>query len=191
MTFRERRSTTSGTLRLLAAAATLALIVTGCSSGASTTDATTATAAGESGRSAPSSARDRAVRFAECMRKNGVDGFPDPNADGELTVDGVLNGSSIDPDGLAWKQALSACQELQPSGFTGHQRNAEQQRTALAFAQCIRENGVADFPDPTPDAPLVDTNRIPSTARDGNAALNAAMRKCGAVYGEKLGVKAP
>jgi hypothetical protein len=27
-------------------------------------------------------ARDRAVRIADCMRENGVNDFPDPNADG-------------------------------------------------------------------------------------------------------------
>jgi len=38
---------------------------------------------------------------------------------------------------------------------------------------------VKDFPDPTPDTPLVDTNRIPSAATDGGMSiLNAAMRKC-------------
>ena len=41
----------------------------------------------------------------------------------------------------------------------------------------MRDNGVKDFPDPTPDGPLIDTNRIPSAA--GNMpAINAAMRKC-------------
>ena len=42
-----------------------------------------------------------------------------------------------------------------------------QQEAALKFAQCIRENGVKDFPDPANGEPLVDTNRIPSAAADG------------------------
>ena len=74
--------------------------------------------------------------------------FPDPDASGELTIDGVVNGSSLDPSTAAWKQAIGACKDLQPSGFTGHKRSAEQQTAALEFAQCIRENGVKDFPDP-------------------------------------------
>jgi hypothetical protein len=38
---------------------------------------------------------------------------------------------------------------------------------------------VKDFPDPAPDAPLVDTNRIPSSATEGGMSiLNAAMQKC-------------
>ena len=90
--------------------------------------------------------------------------FPDPDASGELTIDGVLNGSSLDPDAPAWKQAIAACKDLQPSGFTGAQATPEQQSASLKFAQCIREHGVTDFPDPINGEPLVDTNRIPSAA---------------------------
>jgi hypothetical protein len=41
------------------------------------------------------------VKLAECMRENGVSEFPDPDASGNLTIDGVLNGSSPDPNFLA------------------------------------------------------------------------------------------
>jgi hypothetical protein len=51
----------------------------------------------------------------------------------------------------------------------------------LKFAQCMRDTGVKDFPDPTPNGPLIDTNRIPSLAgKDprSDPGLNASMRKC-------------
>jgi hypothetical protein len=109
-----------------------------------------------------------------------VGGFPDPDASGELTIDGVLNGSSLDPSAPAWKEALSACRDLQPAGFTGGRRSTEQQDAALEFARCIRDNGVKDFPDPANGEPLVDTNRIPSAATSGGmSVLDAAMRTCG------------
>lgn len=147
--------------------ALVALIVTGCSS-----------APAETG-TMPSSTLSQAVRFSACMREHGIRAFPDPDASGELTIDGVLNGSSLDPDGPAWKRAVSACKDLQPSGFTGRKRTADEQEPALAFAQCIRDHGVKDFPDPTADGPLVDTNRIPSSGTDaGMNILNAAMQQC-------------
>jgi hypothetical protein len=128
--------------------------------------------------------REKAVRFAACMRDNGVSEFPDPDASGELTIDAVVNGSSLDTSGAAWKAAISACKDLQPSGFTGHKRSAGQQDAALRFARCMRDNGVKDFPDPTAGAPLVDTNRIPSSARPGGMSiLNAAMQACGDAAG--------
>jgi hypothetical protein len=96
-----------------------------------------------------------------------------------LTIDAVANGSSLDTSSAAFEQAITACKDLEPPGFTGDKRSSEQQAAALEFAQCIRENGVKDFPDPAPDAPLVDTNRIPSSATPaGLSILNAAMYKC-------------
>src|SRR5919204_327032 len=124
----------------------------------------------------PSPAMSAAI--AECMRANGVREFPDPDASGTYTIDGIANGSSLDTNSAGFKQAIAACKDLQPAGFIGHKRTAQEQENALKFAQCIRDNGVKDFPDPTPDGPLVDTNRIPSAAGNGIAALNAAMRKC-------------
>jgi len=132
-----------------------------------------------SGGNGTGATRDRAVKFAECMRANGVSTFPDPDASGELTIDAVANGSSVDTSSAVFEQALSACKNLEPSGFTGAKVTPQQRTARLAFAQCIRDNGVPDFPDPTPNGPLVDTNRIPSaTTTGGMSILNAAMQKC-------------
>jgi hypothetical protein len=155
--------------RQLAALAAIALIGAGCSNEA---------AENSSGSKENAS---KAMQFSECMRDNGVSEFPDPPASGGLTIDGVLNGSSLDPDSPAWKQAIGACKDLQPAGFTGDgEVTDEEQRARLEFAQCIRDNGVEDFPDPARDAPLVNTNLIPSAAEEGGMdILNAAMRTCG------------
>src|SRR6266852_5328152 len=99
------------------------------------------TATGSSGGSNATN-RDQAVKFSDCMRKNGVREFPDPDASGDLTIDGIANGSSLDTNSAAFKQAIAACKDLQPAGFTGRKRTAEQQEYALKFAQCIRDNGV-------------------------------------------------
>lgn len=127
----------------------------------------------------PTNNRDAAVKFAGCMRANGVREFPDPDASGQLTIDGIANRSSLDTNSPAFKRAIGACKDLEPAGFTGAKRSPEQQRAAVRFAQCVRDNGVKDFPDPDPDGPLVDTNRVPSAARSGGmSSLNAAMQKC-------------
>ena len=208
MTYREPARNMSRKLQPLAALALVALISTGCSNAAAGTGSAAAAAsapatAGGSGGNNPAAAtasssgntttsgpagsvgstaaatRQQAVKFAECMRAKGVKGFPDPDASGQLTIDGIANGSSLDTNSAAFKQAISACKDLEPAGFTGHRRSAQEQANALKFAQCIRDSGVKDFPDPAPGAPLVDTNRIPSTDKPGGmSSLNAAMRKC-------------
>jgi hypothetical protein len=163
----------------LAALALVALIGAGCGGSSSDGDRNT-TAANQ----------EKAVKFAQCMRENGISQFPDPDASGNLTIDGVLNGSSIDSDGPTWKGAIAACKDLQPPGFTGGgERSAEEQSGALKFAQCIRDNGVPDFPDPAAGQPLIDTNRIPSAnTANGMSILNAAMEKCRS-YSEQLGIQ--
>jgi len=153
----------------------LAVIVAGCGNGSAGTGDSTATSGGNS----TAATHEKAVKFAECMRANGVRAFPDPDATGALTIDAVANGSSLDTSSLAFEQALNACKDLEPPGFTGHERNAQEQSAALKFARCIRDSGVKDFPDPAKGEPLVDTRRIPSSgAPGGMSILNAAMQKC-------------
>jgi hypothetical protein len=134
----------------------------------------------------------QAVRFAECMRSNGVGDFPDPGASGKFTIDGIVNGSSLDLSTPAFKHAMSACQDLEPAGFTGSKRSSQEQQAALKFAKCMRENGVPDFPDPTPNGPLIDTSRIPSAAGRGARSIpgfRAAASKCTAIYSGELGLR--
>jgi hypothetical protein len=159
----------TGTLRPLAALAVFALISAGCSSAPADTGTANSTAANHV----------KAMRFAQCMRDSGVGAFPDPDPSGALTIDAVANGTSIDPNSATFQQALSACRDLEPAGFMGQKRSSQQQQAALKFAQCIRDNGVKDFPDPAPDGPLINTNLIPSAATPaGMTNLQAAMRKC-------------
>jgi hypothetical protein len=162
------------TRRPLAALAVIAAVplFSGCGSSAPAE-------AGLSGGNNTAANAQKAVKFAECMRSNGVSKFPDPGASGKLTIDAIANGSSLDTSTPAFTHAISACKALEPAGFTGSKRSSQQQQAALKFAQCIRANGVKDFPDPIPNGPLVDTGRIPSAAEPGGMSiLRAAMQKC-------------
>jgi hypothetical protein len=165
------------TRRSMAALALIALISV-ISAGCSNAPAGTVTGGGGNTNAAT---QEQAMKFAQCMRDNGVSEFPDPDASGALTIDGIANGSSLDTSTAAFKQALSVCKDLEPPGFTGGKRSAEQQENALKFAQCMRDNGVKDFPDPTEDGPLIDTNRIPSAAGRGARSIpgfDATIQKC-------------
>jgi len=166
-------------LRPMAALVLVALLGAGCSHAADETG----------GGSTGSASRAKGVKFSQCMRDHGVKKFPDPDSSGALTVDEVANGSDVDTSTPTFDRALSACRDLQPAGFTGRTRSAAQQKASLQFAQCIRDHGVKDFPDPDPDGPLIDTNRIPSANQEGGmSTLNAAMAACGKVYAGQLGL---
>lgn len=141
------------------------------SSGATASSAATAGSA-DTGNKKSATDQDKGVKFAECIREHGVPHFPDPDAKGEYRF-----GIDVSPE--VWQKAVAACKALQPPGALSGKRSPKQQSAALRFAQCVRENGVKDFPDPANGEPLIDTTRIPSANKAGGMTiLHAAMRKC-------------
>jgi hypothetical protein len=168
---------------LLAALAAVALVGAGCGSSGpsgtanSTGSGSTGTGSGTGG-GRNSTGQGNAVKFAECVRTHGVPHFPDPNSKGEFEF-------GIDVTPAVWGRAVNACKSLQPPGSLSGKRTPKQQSASLRFAQCIRENGVKDFPDPANGQPIIDTTRIPSSEKPGGMTiLNAATHKCGHVLAE-------
>jgi hypothetical protein len=170
---------------VLALVAVIGLIAAGCGSSASSdTGTATSTAIGSSAGTAShtSSAgttkldlQEKLVKLAECIRGHGVPHFPDPDAKGEFAF-------GIDVTPAEWLKAVNACKELEPPGIFSGRRSPKQQSDALRFAECMRENGVKDFPDPANGEPLIDTYKIPSSNRPGGMIiLRAAMKQCGPI----------
>ena len=135
------------TLRPLAAAllAASALVVAACGDGEAP-----ATAANTADTADPASADDKTrqaqVKFAQCMREQGVD-MPDPGADGGLAIK-VGPGSDIDPE--EFEKASKECEQyrkdMRPN--LSEEEQQEFKERALEHARCMREQGI-DFPDPT------------------------------------------
>jgi hypothetical protein len=102
------------------------------------------------GGGAAGTGSDQYVKFARCMRQNGVPEWPDP-IDGDkfrlpLRSDGrpVINPKS--PQFIA---ASRKCQSLAPPEWkSGSRPNPVDQAQALKYARCMRENGLPEFPDP-------------------------------------------
>ena len=129
------------------------------------------------------------MKFAECMRANGVSAFPDPDASGELTIDGIANGSSVDTSSAAFKQALSACKDLEPPGFTGTKVTPQQTTARLSSLGACATTACRTSPTPPKMGPS--STRIESHPRNtpaGMSILNAAMQKCGR-YASAAGVQ--
>ena len=163
--------------------AVLALVAMAALASACGSNAPAATGSGSSGTTSSATNLAHAVKFAQCMRNNGVSNFPDPSASGQLTIDAIANGSGINTNTPAFQQALSACKNLEPPGFMGTQRTPQQQAAALKFAQCMRDNGVSNFPDPSPDGPIISVNGAHSIP-----GFQAALAKCSAIYSGQMGL---
>ena len=166
----------------LALAGLIGLVSAGCGSNASSNTGTAsstgaASSAGRTGSGADRklSKQEKAVKFAECMRANGVPHFPDPDPKGDYNF-------GVDVTPAVFTKAVDACKALKPPGALSGKRTPEQQSASLRFAQCVRDHGVKDFPDPVNGEPLINTYKIPSANKPGGMAiLNAATAKCGSV----------
>jgi hypothetical protein len=91
------------------------------------------------------------VKFATCMRSNGVPNFPDPDSQGTITI---IVSASLNPRSPGFRRALAACHHLIPSGSeAGHtlsQAEYQQMKArVLAFGACMRSHGVPNYSDPT------------------------------------------
>jgi hypothetical protein len=90
--------------------------------------------------------REAQVKFAECMRENGID-FPDPKPGGGPQTFKVGGDSGIDPQ--EFEEAQKACEkyreDIRPN--LSEEEKEEQKERALEFARCMREHGI-DMPDP-------------------------------------------
>jgi predicted small lipoprotein YifL len=112
------------------------------------------TACGQGGRKGPNTTpaadqQEAGRRYAQCMRDNGVPDFPDPDGSGEFRGEGHER-----QDDPTFQAALEKCRDLAPGGEhenTGDPASVEQTRK---YAQCMRDNGVPDFPDPDADGRL-------------------------------------
>lgn len=152
------------TITRLTGAATLALVLAACGGGGGDDDgvasldggATTTTEGRGGGGGSVDDAdfRDALLEYAECMRDQGVD-MPDP----EIGEDGsvaIVGGGGDGPPSAAEQEEFEAadaeCRDIM-EGVEGSlpeptpEEQAEIRDQALAFAECMREQGI-DFPDP-------------------------------------------
>jgi hypothetical protein len=88
-------------------------------------------------------AHAKGVKFAQCMRENGVEvPDPEPGKGVQMRFTGDVTREQV-------QKAMEACREWAPEGATGG-GNADPQRAEQMrkYAQCMRTNGVEAFPDP-------------------------------------------
>ena len=110
------------------------------------------TACGSSGaahRPANGDAVSGGVRYADCMRSNGVPNFPDPGGGAGLVVPNYVN-----PASPAFRTAQHACQSLMPGLGARAPATAQQKAAMLGLARCMRGHGVSGFPDPVSSPPV-------------------------------------
>jgi len=136
---------------------------------------------GGSGGGTPESGETRAaaqqkmVKFAQCMRTHGEPEFPEP-VEGNIELHSQ-NGHGPNPESSTFKAAEKACAKYQPAGAApSPAQTKEHQEQALKFAECMRHNGVPNFPDPKFSGNSVQTSL--KGINPGSPQFQAAAKAC-------------
>jgi hypothetical protein len=117
--------------------------------------------------------QQRAVKFAQCMRANGLPDWPDPKFNGNGGVDiSAPEGS----DRTKVDAAMRKCKALLPNGGEPQKADPAVVAQLRKFSQCMREHGVPKFPDPTDQGLQVDNDKLGIDAN--GTVFKAAQQAC-------------
>ncbi len=156
--------------------ADVASLSTAATAGEASTDDTTE-------NSATGDPEEAMLAYSECMREHGVE-MPDPvpaNASGD---GGGAIALDVDPSGEEFEEAHAECQPILDDAFGSieqdPQAEAEMREQMLAYAECMRENGI-DMPDPQfadGGRTVIEAEGLEPGVIDGDA-FEAANEQCG------------
>jgi hypothetical protein len=147
----------------------LALSVAGCGDkgGGAKKVATAGNGAKASSSAKASNGPFDPTKYAQCMRENGVPDFPDPEVDADgrirMSMPQGVDGQQLDKTVL--DAATAKCKQYMPNGGEPPQLDAKQLEQQRKYAQCMRENGLPNFPDPEANGGI----RIQGNSGDNNA----------------------
>jgi hypothetical protein len=149
-----------------AAVAAIALLAAACGGG------------GGSSLLAATTAYQKSLAYAQCMRAHGEPSYPDPTSNGGFIIDGKkdhLNGALLN-------SANKTCQHLLPKTppmTAAQQRQATTE--ALKYVACMRTHGIPDMPDPVVNAQGVEFRIGGPKGKGpppGSPVVQNAMRVC-------------
>jgi hypothetical protein len=118
------------------------------------------------------------VKFAQCMRENGID-MPDPKTSedgGGVMIEAMPGGDASSIDEGKMKTAHEACKQHLPNGGEFKPPSPEQQDKMRQQAKCMRDRGY-DWPDPKFEGGgLADVQQLPDMEDDK---VKQDMKDCG------------
>jgi hypothetical protein len=162
---------------LVAASAILMLALTGCSTEKPAGGVASANGGG-SASSGPATStsmsnEELGIKFAQCMRDNGVN-VPDPDPDGGFG--GAVGGPEVDRNSPEFKKGMDACKQYLPGGGDLSKMDPKLIDQLRQLTQCLRDNGV-NVPDPDPNSPMLGLGGMADIDRT-SPAFQKAMEAC-------------
>jgi hypothetical protein len=154
----------------------LLLTLAGCAAKTDTDGIATAagrpTATAKATATATANDADAPLKFAQCMREQGISWFPDPKPGVGMRID-VPAGQ----DKTKLDAATAACKKFMPNGGAPEKMDPAQLEQARQMSQCMRDHGITNFPDPNPNGQMmIDGNKL--GIGPGDPKFDAADKAC-------------
>ena len=114
------------------------------------------------------------MAYSQCMRAHGEPGFPGPQSNGNL----LINGQKNHLNGALMNSANKACQHLMPKApplTASQQRKVTAQ--ALRFVASMRAHGLPTFPDPHVSSSGIEV-QLPKGLQPSSPEFSAAQQAC-------------
>jgi len=163
-------------MRSLVVPLALVAALSGCGGGG---DQPGVASAGKPGgaSSAPAAPREDAaalaLKFARCMRAEGID-VPDPSANGKVMISEPLSVAGS-PGDKKMAAAMEKCRGYLPTDEELAKPTPQDIAALRDQAQCMRDNGVAGYPDPDP---ATGASKLSDPAIVTTAKFRKAAEKC-------------
>lgn len=163
----------------------LALALAGC--GDNSGDDGVATAGGTASAGSQLSDQDKALQYVKCVRDQGIQ-IGDPE-NGQVPA--IEKGTVSETD---LKTVLDKCRQYLPTNGKTNKVDAATLEKFRQLAQCMRDNGYAQFPDPDPDQGGIslpqnsglDTNDPAFKSAEEKCVKLAALTPSGSAGGEQV-----
>lgn len=131
-------------------------------------------------------------QYSQCIRDHGVPNFPDPVInDGHIGLPADSTGADAKRALAANPAAEQACKSIMdrvpPAAKNGKPPTAQELQGMLQYAQCMRANGIPEWPDPLPDG----TFPLPTPLRQEGKSQRVldGMHTCDHFLGDETGIK--
>lgn len=122
-------------------------------------------------------------QLSQCLRTHGVPGFPDPVVNPQTNRPEMP--ANLPPVTAAAKTACGSIARSLPGGNKEKEATAAQLQALRRFAQCMRDQGMPDWPDPDPRGAFPLNDRLKN---GGKRLFLTQMRAC-AKYNIENGIK--
>jgi hypothetical protein len=146
------------------------------------------TTAGGGGGSTPSTAYQKALAYARCIRAHGIPNYPDPNSKGQFVIPNGGSNPTGNVSTAVLNAANKACQKL-AAAMPGPQQGGQAPNASseLRFVQCLRSHGEPSMPDPKSDGEIT----LPPGVNSQSPQFQAAEKACQSLMPNNPGGSAP